>query len=641
MKIRQQILLAQQPTTKPTVANMDALLSKIATFKDGDSRESLGQFMELIYDSMGSQTQLRQIEARLIKFIESGPTPAARDFAFDQLTFIATDASVPALRSMLGRTETAEQSRFLLERIPGNAANEALRKSLETAKGNAKIGIINSLGRRRDTGSVSALAALIAPNDKGVSEAALAALASIADPAAAKALGAARTKLEAMLREEASEAYAECADHLAQRGDRAAAIKMYRELISPQEGAGVRVRAMAGLVALEGKAAIPAVTAAVHSKDRNEQSAAIAFLNRIPGADSTKVMIAEFPKLTAPAQVRILSALADRGDASAKPLALAALKNNSGDVRAAGFAALAKLGDESNVLTLAEAAAERPGPEQDAARQSLGSLRGSKTDATIIEGIGSKRGKVRAELIVAAGERGIAAAADPIAKSLKDNDPDAQRAALRALRNVGGSAQLPMLLDLLAKASSTSDRREITQTLIAVVKRSEPAAINQVLSSYHDSSPVESRVSLLEVLGQSSNDSALPVLRNSLTDPNPEIARGAILALSNWENPAPLMDLQAIAKGGKDPVLKTLGLRGYIKLIGLRSPRPASDTVRLLSEALQLSKDPAEKRSVLALLPSYPSEQSLNLAETLLRDESVANEAKVAVGRLRNAIGQQ
>jgi HEAT repeat protein len=173
------------------------------------------------------------------------------------------------------------------------------------------------------------------------------------------------------------------------------------------------------------------------------------------------------------------------------------------------------------------------------------------------------------------------------------------------------------------------------------VKRSEPAAINQVLSAYRDSSSVESRVSLLEVLGQSSNETALPVLRSSLTDQNPEIARGAILALSNWENPAPLNDLQALAKNGKDPVLKTLALRGYIKLIGFRSGRPTADSVRLLSEALQLSKDPAEKRSVLALLPSYPSQQSLQLAETLLRDESVANEAKVAVGRLRNAIGQQ
>jgi hypothetical protein len=186
-----------------------------------------------------------------------------------------------------------------------------------------------------------------------------------------------------------------------------------------------------------------------------------------------------------------------------------------------------------------------------------------------------------------------------------------------------------------------SDRREATQTLISIVKRSEPAAINQVISAYSASPSTESQVSLLEVMGQSSNDAALPVLRGSLIDANPEIARGAILALTNWETPAALADLYAIAKDGKDPTLKILALRGYIRMIGLRSGRPVADTVRLLANALELSNEAAEKRSVLALLPAYPSEQSLQLAQALLRDESVGSEAKAAVTRLQSAIGQQ
>ena len=162
-----------------------------------------------------------------------------------------------------------------------------------------------------------------------------------------------------------------------------------------------------------------------------------------------------------------------------------------------------------------------------------------------------------------------------------------------------------------------------------------------MLSAYQATASVESRLSLLEVMGQSSNEAALPVLRSSLTDPNPEIARGAILALTGWRSPAALTDLYAVAKDGKDPTLKILALRGYVKLIGLPSQRPASESARLLSEAMQLAKEPAEKRSVLSLLPSYPSQESLQLAEGLLRDEAVANEAKVAVARLRVALSRQ
>ena len=624
-----------------TIADVDPLLAKIAAFQHGQSREPLGQFTELVFDSMRSPDELRQIEARLLKFLESGPTPAGRDFAFDQLTFIATDASVPLLSSMLQRSETAEQARFLLERIPGAAASEALRKGLDTTAANTKIGIINSLGRRRDALSVPVLVALVSDRDQGITEAALAALAGIAVPAAAKALASARTKLEGVLREEASEAYAECADQLAKRGDRSGATRMYRDLIDPREAAAVRIRALAGLVQLEGKNAMPAITAAIQSKDRGEQAAAITFLDRIPGAEITKTMVAEFPKLAAPGQVRILAALAERGDAAAKPLALAALKSNSGDVRAAGYAALGELGDESSVIPLAEAAAERAGPEQDAARQSLWSLGGPKIDAVMVEAIASHRGKIRTELIAAAGERGIMSAAAELASAIRHADADVQRAALRALRNVGGSEQVPAVLDFLLKAPSASERREATQTLAAVLKRSEPQAISVALAAYDTAASIESRVALLEVMGQTSNEAALPVLRKNLTDANPAIVRAAILALTNWETPAALTELQAVAKDSKDPVLSVLALRGYIKLIGLRSARPVSATVRLLSDALQMAKDPAEKRSVLALLPIYPTQESLQLAEGLINDEAVSNEAKAAVNRLRNAMRQQ
>jgi HEAT repeat protein len=244
-------------------------------------------------------------------------------------------------------------------------------------------------------------------------------------------------------------------------------------------------------------------------------------------------------------------------------------------------------------------------------------------------------------LIVDAGERGIVSAADALAKALNDADPEVQRAALRSFRNVGGSGQVPVLLARLANVSSGSDRREVTQTLSAVLKRSEPAPIGSVVSAYQANPPLESRLSLLEVLGQSSNDAALPLLRSNLQDPNPEIARSAILALSSWQSPAPLNDLYAIAKDGKDPTLKILALRGYVKLIGLPSQRPSSESAQLLSEAMQLAKEPAEKRSVLSLLPSYPSKESLQLAEGLLRDDTVANEAKAAAARLRIAMRQQ
>lgn len=629
-------ILAGQPP--PMAAGLEPVLEKTARFEYGQSREALTQLTEFVAGSLGSPEQLRRIEARLLGFLQSRPSPAGRDFVLSQLALIATDASIPVLLTLQGQAETAETARMILERIPGPAAGEALRKLLAKATGNTRIGIINSLGRRRDPASAPVLAALISPADKGVTEAVLAALAGIADPPSAKALAAARSTLRGVLREEASEAYAACADQLAKRGDRAGAVRMYREMLTPRESPVVRIRALSGLAELEGKNAIPALTAALRSADRWEQAAAVAFLRAIPGPEGARAMAAEFPKLPAPGQVRVLAALADRGGAEGKPLVMEALKNNSGDVRAAGLDALGRLGDESSVMVLAKAAAERPGPEQEAARRSLWALAGAKIDPAIVAGIGSTSGAVKLELIVAAGERGIASAADILSAAAGDGDPEVRRAAVRALKNSGGPEHLPVLLDLVLKASTAADRKEATQTLSSLLQRSQPAQIRGLRSAYESASSVDARLSLLEAMGQSSNEAALPMLRTGLSDSNPVIARGAILALTGWERPSALADLLAAAKNSTDPVLKVLALRGYIKQVSLPSERPVSESARLLSEALQLAKEPAEKKSILSIAPSYPCPESLQLAESLLNDGGVANEARAAVTRLRAAL---
>ncbi len=289
-------------------------------------------------------------------------------------------------------------------------------------------------------------------------------------------------------------------------------------------------------------------------------------------------------------------------------------------------------------MVLAEAAAAGQGLEQNAARQSLYGLRGRGIDPAIVAAIGSSSGKVKAELITAAGDRGIASAADALAKAVQDTDPDVHREAVRALRNVAGPAQVPALLDLLLKASTSSDRRDATQTLAAALNRTRPVPIGAVISAYKSAPTAEARLSLLEIMGLTSHEEALPILRSSLNDPDRDVTRAAILALTGWTTAAPLTDLLTYAKSGGDPTLQILALRGYLKLVTLPSPRPASESARLLGEAMRLASQTAEKRNVLSLLATYPCKESLQLAEASLRDAAVASEAKVAVDQINDSM---
>jgi HEAT repeat protein len=347
---------------------------------------------------------------------------------------------------------------------------------------------------------------------------------------------------------------------------------------------------------------------------------------------------------------------------------LTALKSSNRAVRAAALAAVGKLGDASNVRMLAEIAATAEEPEVSAARRSLYTLRGREIDSAVIAAMNSTSGKVKAELIMATGERAAASAADALITVARESDPDVRREALRAVRNVGGADQTPALLDMLLRATSAIERRDATQTLATVVRRAQPSPVAAVISAYKTAPSREVKVSLIEVMGQTSSNDALPVLRDALKDSDPEILRSAILALTAWDNPTPLPDLLNLAKtaqrstgevavtqpvqsatagagrgGGRGLApptnnIQILALRGVLRLMVLQSQRTPAESGRLLAEVMSLSTQLPEKRNVLGLLSYFPSKESLEVAQAAVRDESVASEAKVALDQVTEGL---
>jgi HEAT repeat protein len=244
-----------------------------------------------------------------------------------------------------------------------------------------------------------------------------------------------------------------------------------------------------------------------------------------------------------------------------------------------------------------------------AARNSLYNLRGPVIDPAIVSAIGSSSGKVKVKLIMATGERGSAAAADALVKALQEQGPDVHREALKALKNVAGPAQVPSLVDVLVNASTAADRRDASQTLALVLKRSQPPQIGAVPAAYQKNTAAQARLSLLEVMGQTSSEQSLPVLREALKDSSAEIRRGAILAPTDWADAAPMPDLLDLAKTSANQSLQVLALRGYLKLVALPSQRTDAESARLLA-----------------------------IAQAAMADESVTKEAKAAVDKINSLV---
>lgn len=187
------------------------------------------------------------LEQRLLAALAEPLSRDAKDYVCRQLALIGTAQSVPGLASLLVDEGNSHLARHALERIPGSEAGAALVKAVDQVQGKLKIGIIASLGVRRETAAVAALAGLLSQADASVVRAAALALGTIGDVASVSALQAA--KLDGSLSGVVVDALLNCAERFIGQKQPAVAAGIYRALNTEQHPRLVRLAATRGLLA--------------------------------------------------------------------------------------------------------------------------------------------------------------------------------------------------------------------------------------------------------------------------------------------------------------------------------------------------------------------------------------------------------
>lgn len=376
------------------------------------------------------------------------------------------------------------------------------------------------------------------------------------------------------------------------------------------------------------------------SGDQDMQAVAIAMVKDMPGEEVTKALAAELPRLSPAGQVQLISALGDRGDATARPAVVAAVESQDQSVRIAALRALGQLGDSTTVGLLAGAAAGTRGAEQKAARDSLYRLRGPKVDQVILDEIPKAEAAVKVELIGAVGQRNVSAGVETLLETASDPDRKVRTESFRVLKVVAGPEHMPALVKLLIDAQSSSDRNECQKTVAAIAHKIEDQS-NQaqaVLAALPTAEQTQSRCALLGVLGKIGDNKALPVLTDAIKDKDVEIQTAAIRSLAEWPTPEPLAELLKIAETSDNKLHRILALRGFVRLLGLDSERPADETVKMYKKAMSLAPDVSEKRRVLSGLATAKSRAALEMAKAYLEDETLSREAESAVIKIAENI---
>ena len=185
---------------------LEPAVQAVTSWRFGDSREPLTALAALVKASKSAPPKLLALERQFVSLLLSpDATYECKDFICRQLWIIGTKTSVPALAPMLADEQYSDMARYALERNPAPAAGKALRDALGQASGKARIGIINTLGARRDRSAVLALEKIVAGTDEDAAAAAASALGAIggAKPTAilarAKQVGAPKVQDAAIL----------------------------------------------------------------------------------------------------------------------------------------------------------------------------------------------------------------------------------------------------------------------------------------------------------------------------------------------------------------------------------------------------------------------------------------------------------
>jgi HEAT repeat protein len=422
-------------------------------------------------------------EAELIAVLKSDAPQKDKADACRELTKVATKEAVPTLAALLGDEKLAHMARNALEPLPDPSADAALREALGKVQGRLLMGVIGSLGVRRDNQAVEAIAKRLADPDAAIARSAARALGQIGSPEAAKALEGALAGAPAANQVDFCEGLFRCAESLSADGQGAAAQAIYDRLRGlPQAAQQIRAGALRGAILARQKEGIPLMIEAIRGADYVLTAAAARIAMEMPGADVTAALAGELPKLPVDKQILLVNTLGYRGDATAGPALLALAAEGDPAVRLAAVRNVTHLGYAPALTLLAELSLKGEGDLAAAARDCLANFPGKDADATIAAMLSHQDATVRSLAVEMIGQRNVAGSAASLVKAAADEEEAVRLAALKALRDQAGLPELPALLSALVKARSSAESQAAENALGALCARqSEPASGNIVI----------------------------------------------------------------------------------------------------------------------------------------------------------------
>jgi len=579
----------------------------------------------------------------LIEVLLSDAPKAEKAITCKKLTLCGDKDAVPALVPLLADEQLASWARIPLEAIPGPEADAALRDAMGKLKGRLLIGVINSIGVRRDSEAVAALAEKLKDSDLGVASAAAAALGKIGGASATKALEAALAGARPEICSAAAKGLVRCAEQALASGDSKEAVRLYdlvRRADVPQQRV---VEATRGAILARGAAGLPLLVAQLQSEDQEMFYVGLGAAREMGGPEATKAVVAELEKLRKsapqhnppdnppdnPRESALIYTLGDLDAATALPAVREAAASGSQEGRIAAVRVLGQIGDATVVPVLLEAARE-PGELAEASLESLDKLEGDAVDKAIARGLPDAKGKRRAVLIQIVGSRRIESAVPELVKAADSEDAGVRLAAIRALGATAGFDRLDVLIGRLCKPRDAQEAEAAKGALLAACTRmpDRDATATKLLAAMGEA-PAETQATLLELAKEVGGAKALAGVAAAARSSDEAMRDLGSRLLGEWMDTTAAPVLLDLAKTAAEDKYKVRALRGYLRIVR-QFDVPEAERIDMCEAALGAAQRPDEKKLALEVLGRYPTAKGLAIAAGNVRDPALRGDAGAA-----------
>ncbi len=553
--------------------------------------------------------------------------------ACKQLAVVGTAESVPILAELLSDDKLSHYARFGLEAIPDKSVDRALRNALPKLGGDQQLGVIQSIGARRDAEAVPALDELLNGTDVQVASAAARALGQIGDQRAVRILLKKLGESHHAARLAIADAVLASAQQRVADGRADRAVEIFDHIRGAELPKHIIVAATHSAVRHRGKAGGSLLRELLRSSDDDLFEVALQASRELPASVSSSALIAELGQAAPPKKALIVAALADTGDHDALSVLVATLDTGDLSAQLAAIRGLAQIGDGTVVRPLLKLSGSASSAVATAAQSALAHLPGPNVDESIIGAVEDSSAEQLPILLKLIGNRRIEAGVPVLLEAVRSDQDLLRWTAIEALGKTAESSHLNVLVNAVRSAASSDDAAVAKASLTAACMRmTDREGTVEKLIPFFDRAPAESQLFLFELLREVGGESALRHVASKATVAEDKIQDAATRVLGEWLTVDVAPELLRLTRSLDSNKYKIRSLRGYIRIIrqfGL----PVDERVTMARQALEVAERDDERRLVLQALARFPDVESLKVAvEQVNRPSLKRVAAQTAVG---------